>query len=84
MTIGSQMTLIVGPIKPEQLGLFALELEKNAEFYFVYTQASTNINQSASNLVKMYMTIGSLMSSIMDLIRIEWLELSALELEKLL
>ena len=68
----------------EHSELFALVLEKNAEFDFVYTQASTNINQSAPNLVKMYVTIRSQMSYTMDLIRTEHLELSALELNELL
>ena len=43
--------------------------------------ASTNINQSAPNLVKMYMTIRSQMSAIIELIGLELSELSALELE---
>ena len=43
----------------------------------------TNINQSAPNLVQMYMTITSQMSSIMELIGPELSELSALELENL-
>ena len=52
--------------------------------FFVYTLASTNINQSArSNLVQMYMAIRSSMSSIMELIGPELSELSALELENL-
>ena len=42
--------------------------------------ASTNINQSALNLVKMYVTIRSRMRSIMDLIGPELSELFALEL----
>ena len=41
------MNLIMGPIGPEQLELFALELGKIATFDFVYFLASTNINQSA-------------------------------------
>ena len=49
--------------------------------FFVYTLASTNINQSAPNLVQMYITIRSLMSSIMELIGLELHKLSALELE---
>ena len=49
----------------------------------VYTLASTNIDQSAPNLVKMYMTIRSQMRSIMDLIRPDLSELSALEFENL-
>ena len=47
----------MGPIGPEQLGLFALELGKIAAFDFVYSFASTNINQSAPNLVTMNMSI---------------------------
>ena len=43
----------MGPIGPEQLELFALELGKIATFDFVYSLASTNINQSAPNLVTM-------------------------------
>ena len=50
--------------------------------FLVYTVASTNINQSGPNLVKIYMTIRSRMSLIMDLIRPEHLELFALELKK--
>ena len=48
------MSLIMGPIGPEQLELFALELGKIAAFNFVYSLASTNINESASNLVTMH------------------------------
>ena len=60
-----------------------LNLEKIAETDFVYTRASTNINQSAANLVKMYVTIRSQMSSIMDLIEPELSELFALEFAKI-
>ena len=45
------------PIGPEQLELFALELGKIATFDFVYSLASTNINQSAPNLVTMNMSM---------------------------
>ena len=38
-------------------GLFALELGKIATFDFVYSLASTNINQSAPSLVTMNMSI---------------------------
>ena len=41
------------------------------------------MNQSAPNLVKMYVTIRSVMSLIMDVIRPELSELSSLELENL-
>ena len=70
-------------IKPEHLELFALEFGKIAETDFVYTLAFPNINQSAPNLVKMYVTIRSQMSSIMDLIRAELSELFALEFAKI-
>ena len=63
--------MIMGQIKPEHPKLFALEFGKIAESEFVYTLASANINQSAPNLVKMYVTIRSWMSSIMDLIKPE-------------
>ena len=55
---------IMGPIGPEQLELFGLKLWKIAAFDFVYSLASTNINQSAPNLVTMNMSIRSQMSLI--------------------
>ena len=51
--------------------------------FLVYTLASTNIYQSAPNLVQMYMTIRAQISSIMELIGPELSELSALEYENL-
>ena len=75
------MSSIIGQIESENRELFALEFGKIAESDFVYTAASTNIDQSAPNLVKMYMTIRSQMSSIMDVIRPELFELPTLELE---
>ena len=83
MFMRAQMSLIMGQIEAEHLELFALEFGKIAEFDFVYTLASTNIDQSTLNLVKMYVTIRSRMSSIMDLMGPELFELSALELENL-
>ena len=83
MPIKSWMSSIMGQIKSEHLELFALEFGKIAESDFVYTLASTNIDQSTPNLVKMYVTIRSGMSSIMDLIRRELFELCALELKNL-
>ena len=62
------MSSIMGQSEPEHPELFALKFGKIAESDLVYTLASTNINQSAQNLVKMYVTIRSRMSSIMDLI----------------
>ena len=72
------MSSIVSQIEPEHLELFALEFGKIAEHDFVYTLSSTNINQSAPNLVQMYMTIRSWMSSIMEVIGPELSKLSAL------
>ena len=83
MLIKSRMSSILGQIKPEHLELFALEFGIIAESDFVYTLASTNIDQSTRNLVKMYMTIRLQMSLIMDLIGRELYELSALEFENL-
>ena len=79
----SWMSLIMGQIEYKYPELFALEFGKIAEYDFVYTLSSTNINQSAPNLVKMYVIIRSRMSLIMNLIRTELSELSALELENL-
>ena len=78
------MSLIMEEIKQEHPELFALEFGKIAETDFVYTLASPNINQSAPNLVKMFVTMRSGMSSIMDLIGAELSELFALNLQKLL
>ena len=77
------MSSIMGQIEPEHLELFALEFGKIAETDFVYTLASTNINQSAPNLIKMYVTISSQMSLIMNVIGPELSELFALEFAKI-
>ena len=45
MPIKSRMSLIMGQMEPEHSELFALEFGKIAESDFVYTLASTNINQ---------------------------------------
>ena len=78
-----RMSSIMGQVEPEHPELFALEFGKIAEADFVYTLSSTNINQSAPNLVKWYVIIRSQISLIMDLIRQELSELSALEFENL-
>ena len=78
----SRMSSIMGQIEQEHPELFALEFGKIAETDFVYTLASTNINQAAPNLVKMYVTISSQMSLIMDVIRPELSVLFAFEFEK--
>ena len=83
MPMRARMTSIMGQIEAERPELYALEFGNIAESDFVYTLASTNIDQSAPNLVKMYMTIRSRMSSFMDLIGAELSQLSALELENL-
>ena len=83
MPIKSQMSSVMEQIKPEHPELFTLELGKIAESDFVSTLASTDINQSAPNLVQMYETIRSRMSLIMDLIRPELSELIALEYAKI-
>ena len=69
MPMTARMILIMGQIESEHPELFALEFGKIAESDFVYTLVSTNIDQSAPNLVKMCMTLRSRMSSITDLIR---------------
>ena len=70
MPIKSRMSLIMGKFEPENRSYLPLNLEKLMNLT-VYTLASTNINQSAPNLVKMYVTIRSWMSSIMDVIKPE-------------
>ena len=61
MSIRSRIRMIMGQIESGHPELFALEFGKIAETDFVYTLASTNINQSAPNSVKMYVTIRSRM-----------------------
>ena len=62
------MSLIMGQIEPEHPELFALEFETIAETYSVFIPSSTNIDQSAPNLVKMYVITRSQMSSIINVI----------------
>ena len=78
------MSSIMEQIKLENPELFALEFGRIVETDFVYTLASPNVNQSAPNLVKMYLTIRSRMSSVMDLIGADLSELFAVEFAKLL
>ena len=75
------MSSIMGQIQSEHPELFALEFGKIAESDFVYTPASTNIDQSTPNLVKMFATMRSCMSSNIDLIGRELFQLSAFEFE---
>ena len=81
MPIKSHMSSIMGQIESVHLELFALEFGKIGESDFVFTLASTNIEQSSPNLVKIYVSIRSRMTLIMDLIGPELWELSALEFE---
>ena len=83
MPIKSRMSLSMGQIEPEHPELFAFDFGKYAAYDFVYSLSSTNIDQLAPNLVKMYVIIRSGMSSIMHIIGLELSELSALELEYL-
>ena len=70
-------------MEPEHPELFELEFPNVAEYDLVYTLASTNINQSAPNLVNMYVTIRSRMSLIMGFIGPELSKLFALEFAKI-
>ena len=54
MPMRAWMSSIMGQIEPEHPELLALEFGKIAESDFVYNVASTNVDQSATNLVKMY------------------------------
>ena len=72
------MSLIMEQFELEHPELFALEFGKIAETDLVYTLASTNMNQSAPNLVKMFVTISSQMRLIMNVIGPELSELFAL------
>ena len=68
MPVRSLISSIMNQIEPELSELFALEFGKIAEYDVVYTLSSTNIDQSAPNLVKMYVIIRSQTSLIIDLI----------------
>ena len=67
MPMSARMSSIMGQIEAEHPELLTLEFGKIAESDCLQPSIN-NINQSAPNLVKMYMTITSGMSSIMDLI----------------
>ena len=82
MTNRSQMSLNLYLVSQEKPQLFALR--KIAAFNFIYTLVSTNINQSAPNVVKISMTIRSCMTSIKGQIGPYWSAVCALELEKML
>ena len=83
--VQQNLSLIMGPIGPKQLELhvFALELGKIAAFNFVYSLASTNINQSAQNLITMNISIKSQMSLIIGQEMPDKSVLSTFKIEKL-
>ena len=77
------MSSIIDSIGQKHLELFALEFGKIAAFDLVYSLTSTNMNQSAPNLVIMNISIRSQMSLIMGHAIPDQSVLSALEIEKM-
>ena len=63
------MSSIMDLIGLELSDLFALEFAKIAESDFVYNLASKNVDQLVPNMVTIYMTMRSWMSSIPGQIR---------------
>ena len=63
-TIGSRMRLIMDLLGPELSELFPLEFAKIAESDFVYTIASTNVDQLVPNMVTVYITMSLIMGQI--------------------
>ena len=63
------MRLVMDLIGPELSELLPLEFAKIAESDFVYTIASTNVDQLVPNMVTIYMTMRSWMSLIMGQIQ---------------
>ena len=61
----------------------SVDVRPSVHNLLVNTLTSTNINLSSPNLVKMYITTRARMSSLMEPIRPELSELSALEFENL-
>ena len=51
------MSSIMDLIGPALSALFALEFAKIAESDFVYTLASTNVDQLVPNMITIYMTV---------------------------
>ena len=79
VTIRYRMSSIMDLIGSELSELFAPEFAKIAESDFVYSLASTNVDQLVPNMVTIYMTMRSWMSSIIGQIGQLHLELFALE-----
>ena len=63
------MCLSMDLIRPEMSELFALQFAKIADSDFVYIVASTNLDQLVPNIVTIYMTMRTWMSSIIGQIR---------------
>ena len=63
------MSSIMDLIGAEPSELFAFGFAKIAESDFVHTLASTNVDQLVPNMVTIYMTMRSCMSSIMGQIQ---------------
>ena len=66
VTIRSQVSSIMGLIRPELSELFVLELQKLLNLTFNFTLAFINVDQIVPNMVTIYMTMRSWMSSIMS------------------
>ena len=64
VTIRSWMKLIMDLIGPEMSELFPLEFAKIADSDFVYTIASTNVDQLIPNMVTVYMRMSLSMGQI--------------------
>ena len=64
VTVRSRMRSIMDLIGPELSELFPLEFAKIAESDFVYTIASTNVDQLIPYMITVHVTMRSLMSLI--------------------
>ena len=64
VTIRSGMRLNMDLMGPELSELFPLEFAKIAESDFVYTIASTNLDQLVPNIVTLYMMMSFIMGQI--------------------
>ena len=64
VTTRSWMRLIMDLIGQELSELFPLEFVKIAESDFVYTIASTNVDQLVPNMVTVYITMSLIMGQI--------------------
>ena len=69
VTIRSRIRLIKDLIGPELSELFAYEFAKIVESDFVYTLASTNVDELVPNMVTIYLTMKSWMSLIIGQIQ---------------